>query len=72
MVERDGYDGFNRRLRVLGILMVLVIAVLIGRAGYLQIYEGSTMRGWRTATASASSPRSRRAARFMTGTANCS
>ncbi|WP_173430954.1 penicillin-binding protein 2 [uncultured Selenomonas sp.] len=45
MVERDGYDGFNRRLRVLGILMVLVIAVLIGRAGYLQIYEGEYYAG---------------------------
>ena len=45
MVERDGYDGFTRRLRVLGILMVLVIAVLIGRAGYLQIYEGEYYAG---------------------------
>lgn len=45
MVEKDGYDGFNRRLRVLGILMVLVIAVLIGRAGYLQIYEGEYYAG---------------------------
>lgn len=45
MVEKDGYDGFNRRLRVLGILMVLVIAVLIGRAGYLQIYEGAYYAG---------------------------
>lgn len=45
MVERDGYDGFNRRLRVLGILMVLVIDVLIGRAGYLQIYEGEYYAG---------------------------
>jgi len=45
LVERDGYDGFNRRLRVLGILMVLVIAVLIGRAGYLQIYEGEYYAG---------------------------
>lgn len=45
MVERDGYDGFNRRLRVLDILMVLVIAVLIGRAGYLQIYEGEYYAG---------------------------
>ena len=45
MVEKDGYDGYNRRLRVLGMLMVLVIAVLIGRAGYLQIYEGEYYAG---------------------------
>ncbi|MFC2767647.1 MAG: penicillin-binding protein 2 [Mitsuokella sp.] len=35
-------EEFNGRLRVLGFLVVLVIAVLIGRAGYLQIYEGDT------------------------------
>lgn len=45
MVEKDGYDGYSRRLRVLGMLMVLVIAVLIGRAGYLQIYEGEYYAG---------------------------
>ncbi len=37
MLENDEYGG---RLTVLGYLVVLVIAVLIGRAGYLQIYEG--------------------------------
>ena len=37
MVENDEFGG---RLKVLGWLSVLVIAVLIGRAGYLQIYEG--------------------------------
>ena len=37
MVENDEFGG---RLKVLGWLCVLVIAVLIGRAGYLQIYEG--------------------------------
>ena len=35
-------EEFNGRLRVLGFLVVLVIAVLIGRAGYLQIYKGDT------------------------------
>ena len=45
MVENEGYDGFPARLRVLGILMVLVIAVLIGRAGYLQIYDGDYYAG---------------------------
>ncbi len=37
MLENDEYGG---RLDVLGYLAVLVIAVLIGRAGYLQIYDG--------------------------------
>ena len=37
MVENDEFGG---RLNVLGWLSVLVVAVLIGRAGYLQIYEG--------------------------------
>ena len=37
MVENDEFGG---RLKVLGWLCVLVIAVLIGRAGYLQIYQG--------------------------------
>ena len=37
MVENDEFGG---RLKVLGWLSVLVIAVLIGRAGYLQIYDG--------------------------------
>ncbi len=37
MVENDEFGG---RLHVLGWLSVLVIAVLIGRAGYLQIYDG--------------------------------
>jgi len=33
-------DEFGSRLSVLGWLSVLVIIILIGRAGYLQIYEG--------------------------------
>ena len=37
MVENDEFGG---RINVLGWLSVLVIAVLIGRAGYLQIYDG--------------------------------
>lgn len=37
MVENDEYSG---RLKVMSWLCVLVIAVLIVRAGYLQIYEG--------------------------------
>ena len=37
MVENDEFGG---RLNVLGYLSVLVVAVLIGRAGYLQIYDG--------------------------------
>ena len=37
LVENDEFGG---RLNVLGWLSVLVVAVLIGRAGYLQIYEG--------------------------------
>ena len=37
MLENDEYGV---RLDVLGYLAVLVIAVLIGRAGYLQIYDG--------------------------------
>ena len=37
MVENDEFGG---RLNVLGYLSVLVVAILIGRAGYLQIYEG--------------------------------
>lgn len=37
MVEKDEFGG---RLKVMGWLCVLVIVILIGRAGYLQIYEG--------------------------------
>ena len=37
LVENDEFGG---RLNVLSWLSVLVVAVLIGRAGYLQIYEG--------------------------------
>lgn len=33
-------DEFDKRLRNLGIICVMVIAVLIARAGYLQIYQG--------------------------------
>ena len=37
LVENDEFIG---RLKVLGVLIVLVIAVLIGRAGHLQVYDG--------------------------------
>ena len=37
MNENDDYSG---RLRAFGVIVVLVIAVLIGRAAYLQVYEG--------------------------------
>lgn len=37
MVEKDEFGG---RLKVMGWLCMLVIVILIGRAGYLQIYEG--------------------------------
>ncbi len=37
MVENDEFGG---RIKVLSWLCVLVVAVLIGRAGYLQIYDG--------------------------------
>jgi len=37
LVENDEFGG---RIKVLSWLCVLVVAVLIGRAGYLQIYEG--------------------------------
>lgn len=37
MVENDEFGG---RLKALGWMIVLVIAVLIGRAGYLQVYDG--------------------------------
>lgn len=36
----DNEDDYTGRLRVLGGLIVLIIAVLIGRAGYLQVYDG--------------------------------
>ena len=38
MTENTG--EFSKRLTVLGGIIVLVIAVLIGRMGYLQVYEG--------------------------------
>ena len=44
-MENEGYDGYQSRLRILGVCMVLVIAILIGRAGYLQIYEGDYYAG---------------------------
>ena len=37
MMENDEFDG---RLRALAVMAVLVIVVLIARAGYLQIYDG--------------------------------
>lgn len=36
----NGNDEFEGRLKVLGILVVLVISVLIVRVGYLQVYDG--------------------------------
>ena len=33
-------DIFSGRLKVLSIIIVLVIAVLIARMGYLQVYDG--------------------------------
>lgn len=42
MVENDEYGG---RIKVLGYLSLLVIAVLIGRAGYLQLYDGDYYAG---------------------------
>ena len=33
-------NDFEGRLKVLGGLIVLVIAILIGRIGYLQVYDG--------------------------------
>lgn len=45
ILENEGYDGYQSRLRILGVCMVLVIAILIGRAGYLQIYEGDYYAG---------------------------
>lgn len=38
-------NDFGMRLRVLGWLIVLVIAVLIGRLGYLQVYDGEYYAG---------------------------
>ena len=34
------HEDFSGRLQVLGGVIVLIIAVLIGRAAYLQIYDG--------------------------------
>ena len=36
----NGNDEFEGRLKVLGILAVLVISVLIVRVGYLHVYDG--------------------------------
>ena len=33
-------EDFSGRLQFLGLVIVLIIAVLIGRAGYLQVYDG--------------------------------
>ena len=33
-------EDFSGRLQFLSFVLVLIIAVLIGRAGYLQVYEG--------------------------------
>ena len=33
-------EDFSGRLQFLGLMIVLIIAVLIGRAGYLQVYDG--------------------------------
>lgn len=42
MVENDEFGG---RVKALGYIAVLVIAVLIGRAGYLQLYDGDYYAG---------------------------
>ena len=42
MGENEEWGG---RLKALGVMVTLVIAVLIGRAGYLQIYEGEYYAG---------------------------
>ena len=34
------YEDFSGRLQFLGIVIVFIIIVLIGRAGYLQVYDG--------------------------------
>ncbi len=36
----DEIEEFNGRIRTLGILFILVIVILLGRACYLQIYDG--------------------------------
>ena len=33
-------NDFENRLKIIGVLIVGIIAVLIGRVGYMQIYEG--------------------------------
>mgnify|MGYP001688147035 CR=1 FL=1 len=33
-------NDFENRLKIIGILVILIIAVLLGRVGYMQIYEG--------------------------------
>jgi len=33
-------EDFSGRLQFLNVVIVLIIAVLIGRAGYLQVYDG--------------------------------
>lgn len=38
-------NDFSGRIRVLGWLIVLVIAVLIARLGYLQVYDGEYYAG---------------------------
>ncbi len=37
MGENEDFDG---RLKALGIVIILIVFVLIGRAGYLQVYDG--------------------------------
>ena len=40
-----GINEFDGRLKALGIMIVLVIAVLVARLGYLQIYDGEYYAG---------------------------
>lgn len=54
------------------IVSVLVIAVLIGRAAYLQIYQGEYYAGLADGNRIRIVPAMARAGRSMTGMGNCS
>ena len=51
-------EDFSGRLQFLNVVIVLIIAVLIGRAGYLQVYDGELYA------------QKRRAGHFTIGTGN--
>ena len=65
MIDSSRDDEFLGRLKFLNAAIVLVIAILIARVAYLQIY---ITRIWQTATESESFRRSRRAVLFSTAT----